>query len=170
MVYLTSFEEDNYAVNKQRGDLRSADGHLLGSSHTENRRGAVQQNEPSINNTNSINTKRIKHAKETGSNFEQVASDEKDIAEDRNRFRTGGRMPDSLESVKGYFEMKQSTAIEAEKFFNHFQSNGWKVGGRSPMMDWHAAARNWILNAAKFDKAKNSQLHTTTDKNYGEPL
>ena len=32
---------------------------------------------------------------------------------------------------------------EAEKFCDHFSSNGWKVGGKTPMKDWKAALRNW---------------------------
>jgi predicted phage replisome organizer len=40
--------------------------------------------------------------------------------------------------------------IEAEKFFNHFTANGWLVGGRSKMRDWHAAAGNWLLNAKTY--------------------
>lgn len=27
----------------------------------------------------------------------------------------------------------------ANRFWNHYQSNGWKVSGKSPMKDWHAA-------------------------------
>ena len=26
--------------------------------------------------------------------------------------------------------------------FDHYESNGWKVGGRAPVKDWQAAARN----------------------------
>jgi len=40
--------------------------------------------------------------------------------------------------------------IEAEKFFDHFTSNGWKVGGRGVMRDWKAALRNWQRNADNF--------------------
>lgn len=37
----------------------------------------------------------------------------------------------------------------AENFFDYYQSNGWKIGGRAPMRDWKAAARNWMRVAAK---------------------
>jgi hypothetical protein len=64
--------------------------------------------------------------------------------------------------------------IEAIKFFNYFSSNGWLVGGKTPMVNWQAAAENWILNAPKFisneqpNRAKH--LNTGTDKDYSEPL
>jgi len=47
-------------------------------------------------------------------------------------------------SEKGYF-------VDAERFTNHYDSNGWKVG-KVPMKDWKAAVRNWASN----DKAKDS--------------
>ena len=73
-----------------------------------------------------------------------------------------------------FFKEKKATETEAEKFYNHFQSNGWLVGGKSKMKDWKAAARNWLLNANKFKPIASplqpNHLHTKTNKNYGEPL
>jgi len=37
---------------------------------------------------------------------------------------------------------------EAQKFFNFYESNGWKVG-KNPMKDWSAAANNWIARNNK---------------------
>jgi hypothetical protein len=81
-------------------------------------------------------------------------------------------IPPSLEEITAYFKEKSSLEIEAQKFFNHFESNGWKIGGRSPMKKWTAAANNWILNAEKFNpKPKNpSNLHINQDKDYNIPL
>lgn len=35
---------------------------------------------------------------------------------------------------------------EAGKYFNHYTANGWKQGRGKPIVDWEAAARNWITN------------------------
>lgn len=51
----------------------------------------------------------------------------------------------TIEESKQYFKERGASHIEGEKFFNHFSSNGWRVGGKSPMKDWQAAARNWML-------------------------
>ena len=81
----------------------------------------------------------------------------------------------SIEEVKTYFQENNFPELEAQKFFNYFSSVGWLVGGKIPMIDWQAAAQNWIINAPKFisnaehpNKAKH--LNTTTDKDYSEPL
>ncbi len=85
-----------------------------------------------------------------------------------------GNVP-TIENVKGYFQERLFPELEANKFFNYFSSNGWLVGGKTPMINWQAAAQNWILNAPKFisneqhvNRAKH--LNTGTDKDYSEPL
>lgn len=81
-------------------------------------------------------------------------------------------IPPPQESVIEFFLFKKSSEQEALKFFNHFQSNGWRVGGRTPMQDWRAAAEKWILNISNFSKhdSRARTLNTNTDKNYNEPL
>jgi len=81
----------------------------------------------------------------------------------------------TIEEIKTYFQENNFPEQEAQKFFNYFKSVGWLVGGKTPMVDWQAAAQNWMINAPKFisnaeqpNRAK--QLNTTTDKNYAEPL
>ena len=90
----------------------------------------------------------------------------------------------TLEEAQIYFLEKNFTEIEAQRFFNYFESNGWLVGGRTKMKDWKAAARNWMLNARKFENKTNASvqtepktinlnpnhLHVTNHKNYGEAL
>lgn len=52
------------------------------------------------------------------------------------------------EYAKGYAASKRidldACGFSAERFHDHFASNGWKVGGRAPMKDWKAALRNWV--------------------------
>lgn len=82
-----------------------------------------------------------------------------------------------LEEVKTYFHENNFPEIEAQKFFNYFSSVGWLVGGKTPMVDWQAAAQNWILNSINFNHNTDTiptqhrqNLNATTDKNYAEPL
>lgn len=127
-----------------------------------------------------------------------------------NNFETGGKKKDevhlsgraesrpskpTLEETQIYFLEKNFPEVEAQRFFNYFESNGWLVGGRTKMKDWKAAARNWMLNAKKFSKNQitdavlssranacpdrsgsrtinlnPNHLHVTNQKNYGEAL
>ncbi len=53
-----------------------------------------------------------------------------------------------------YFSIKlglEKGKIEGEKFFNYYESNGWKVG-KNPMKNWKAAANNWITNKHTYEK------------------
>jgi hypothetical protein len=82
----------------------------------------------------------------------------------------------SLNEVIEFFKMENYPEIEAKKFFNHFESNGWKVGGKTPMKNWHAAARNWMLNCGRFippqdfPRPKEKPKPGPNNKNYSEPL
>ncbi|WP_044214159.1 hypothetical protein, partial [Saccharicrinis fermentans] len=88
-----------------------------------------------------------------------------------------------IEHIQIYFEQKGYSEIEAQRFFNYYESNGWMVGGRSEMKDWKAAARNWMLNIQRYrensfeKKGTNGQAKIASKeqrnfsaRNYNEPL
>ena len=87
--------------------------------------------------------------------------------------------PPTLEALKIFFKkmieekrLNISSHQEAEKFYNHYQSNGWKVG-KNAMKDWQAAATNWLLKSAEFNKSEkplSGHLHTYQNKDYDQPL
>lgn len=65
----------------------------------------------------------------------------------------GIEIPAPKEGVKRFQKPTIPELIEAgldeknaNKFLNHFESNGWKVGGKGAMKDWRAAVRNWQSN------------------------
>jgi len=142
-----------------------------------------------INNTNIPNISndlKIVNLEEHAKNFEIVdeflksaAAEEKEksSAKKEKEFLVTSSAVEkpTIENVKAYFLEQHFPELEAIKFFNYFSSNGWLVGGKTPMVDWQAAAQNWILNAPKFisnepqsNRAKH--LNTGTDKDYSEPL
>lgn len=51
----------------------------------------------------------------------------------------------SLEEVIAYCTERKNT-IDASNFIDHYDSNGWKIGGKSAMKDWKAAIRTWEKN------------------------
>lgn len=76
--------------------------------------------------------------------------------------------PPPLVEVKILFLELKSTHDQAEQFYNHFESNGWLVGGKAKMKDWRAAARNWVKRSQNFSKPNN--LSSPTQSNYDTPL
>lgn len=50
--------------------------------------------------------------------------------------------PPTLDEVVEFITTNGYTFVNAEAFYNHYESIGWKVG-RNPMKDWHAAVRGW---------------------------
>lgn len=142
----------------------------------------VLLNEPSNKHINKTNYK-LAYDEDTSSDFGRATAQEKSNSKkitpggrvDRSLSEGQGRatmsMPPQLYEVEAFFEEIKSTKLEAQKFFNYFKSNGWKVGGRAAMKDWRAAARNWILNVESFNqKKKPSATLVLNGKNYGEPL
>jgi hypothetical protein len=83
-----------------------------------------------------------------------------------------------ITQVLSFFKKNNYPDIEAKKFFNHYQSNGWLIGGSAPMSDWYSSAHKWMLNAQKFDTAStpknpnNSSAKTdlNNNKDFSEPL
>ena len=155
-----------------------------------------------INYTNLLNKKNISNLEKQAKNFEEInnSSDkivipsevegtqkEKSSAkkemfstfadtDEKQTVKRGQKKENpSIDEVAFYFLQQNFPELEANKFFNYFSSVGWLVGGKTPMVDWQAAAQNWMLNAIKFksyekppDRAKH--LNTGNDKDYAEPL
>ncbi|UMB55334.1 hypothetical protein MKD41_07645 [Lutibacter sp. A64] len=90
--------------------------------------------------------------------------------------------------ILDFFKKEKYPELEAKKFFNHYQGIGWKVGGKSAMVDWQATARSWMLKSEEMklksqgkSKAQNNpnalpldhfydNLHVNQNKRYDEPL
>ena len=58
----------------------------------------------------------------------------------------------TIGEVKAYFAEK-GLKSDPEHFYDHFESNGWKVSGKSAMKDWKAAARNWERNESTYGRS-----------------
>lgn len=134
---------------------------------------------PSLNNKNKSNKENLigqaQKIEFKNSDMRSIEEKEKLCEKKKNdEISLSGPFPPSLEHIQIYFDEKGISSIEAEKFYNYFESNGWLVGGRARMKDWKAAARNWILNIPKFVAKTKPVNHNSKNidpkKNYSEPL
>ncbi|MBS1533748.1 MAG: transcriptional regulator [Bacteroidetes bacterium] len=140
------------------------------------------QNSPKNSNAGEPSEKKInldldsetkKSQKEKGS-AEKEKENPQDFADSSENEIRRQEVSLSIDEVRAYFLEQNYAEVEAHKFYNYFQSIGWLVGGKTPMTDWQAAARNWMLNAPKYSTSEKpdpiKQFDTSTDKDYAEPL
>ena len=175
---------------------------VLNKSCTSSETGTEQAVVPSINNINNTNTSNIQNVANLNEQAKKIEDEndseykneklkeEKSSAKKEEKLQPHGfvipseaevsplkKAKPTIEDIKSYFQANNFPELEAQKFFNYFSSVGWLVGGKTPMVDWQAAAQNWIINSVNFkDNTTNSppirpqHLNTTNDKNYAEPL
>ena len=65
----------------------------------------------------------------------------------------------TVEEIAAFCKEKKYN-VNAQQFFNYYESNGWKIG-RNSMKSWQAAVQNW--NAR--DKANNKAAGTIWENN-----
>jgi hypothetical protein len=78
---------------------------------------------------------------------DKIREEEIDIAGNRE-FK-----PPTLKDVSDYFQIIGSIA-DPELYFNHYESNGWKVGPNK-MNDWKPSVRNWAKREVEKQSEKN---------------
>ena len=188
MVFLFNFSEEQKPVQKRERNevkiepiIEQALDKLQTATETSSRTSTEQALVPSINyinNTNNSNNLKLENKSKLAENFKNENSilenddnqKEKSSAKKEKEF-----INPTFDQVQTYFLENDFPDLEAYKFYNYFASIGWLVGGKIPMVDWHAASQNWILNTSKFisnDQQSNraKRLNTGTDKDYSEPL
>ncbi len=109
-------------------------------------------------------------------NGQALVSNNKHIQTNKNINKLD--QPKNEKEVITFFKKEKWPIIEAQKFFNHYRGIGWKVGGKTKIVNWQATAKNWMLKAEEI-KSKEIQksvsqnqdnLKTSKNKNYNEPL
>ena len=174
LVNLFSFDHSEGIQNLKRIKKQTTSEQVANRMHIKIDTGSEQALIPSINCINSLNNKQLKDNEHS-----RIFDEENLLLKKKNR---SVEVPPNISEVEMYFLEKDSTKLEAERFFNHYESNGWLVGGKSKMKNWEAAARNWLLNTKKFNNTSNSSsfangvelkpnhLNATTNKSYRDEL
>jgi hypothetical protein len=105
-----------------------------------------------------------------------------------NKHNININKPLSIKEIFNFFKKNNWSKNEAEKFFNYYESIGWKKGN-NPIENWQAAAESWMLKTTDFKIYKKSKkkaaqndpnalpldhfydnLHVNQNKDYDEPL
>lgn len=71
--------------------------------------------------------------------------------------------PPTLEEVRAYaFEI--GSPVDPERFFDYYQSVGWKTTAGNPIVDWQAKYRSW----KDTEREKPSSFETILKQDYGQ--
>lgn len=71
-------------------------------------------------------------------------NDNDNVSDNVKNNKEGKKNKPTLEEVKLFCD-ERNNGVDPDKFFNYYESNGWKVG-KNPMKDWKAAIRTWEKN------------------------
>lgn len=128
-----------------------------GNSNTISTPNNTDSNTESNTKSNGTVTQSITNSNE----ILDIEIDTRDIdikRESIEREKTGDRSPrtrfikPTTDDILSYFTdyaykkgINIDPVVESERFYNYYESNGWRVG-RNPMRDYKAACRNWLLN------------------------
>jgi hypothetical protein len=95
---------------------------------------------------------------------EQVKVQEQVQDKSSNKRESKRFAPPTVQQVSEYC-LENGFGVDPERFVNHYTSNGWKVGGKTPMKDWRAAVRNWETRDKDNNKKaqKNYEQRRITD-------
>lgn len=182
----TNINATDISNNKTNTQTSAQDVRPYKNSNKQLNKKTNKENEQAHKNNTEFNSSKkedsnfpLQGEKSTQSNSQSSNENSKEKKSPKKNQKELSQKP-TTEELLSYFIEKEYPSTEAEKFYNYFESNGWLVGGKTPMKNWQAAANNWMLNSIKFSKEKSNQfsksthpagkLHTETNKNYNEPL
>lgn len=83
--------------------------------------------------------------KQMKSNVPVIQSESESISESESNAR-GKRtrfVAPTIAECENFFVSSGGSFVQATRFHNYYEANGWRVG-KNPMKDWKAAARGWI--------------------------
>jgi len=84
--------------------------------------------------------------------FRTLEEKEEDKEKDQKGDARG--KPESRSEVDAYAAEIGMSKADVDSWFDHFEANGWKVGGKAAMKDWRAALRNGQRRAPSFSATK----------------
>ena len=91
--------------------------------------------------------------------IEERSAEEREVSCEPLKTKSKKFTKPSLEEINDFI-LENNLKVNAEHFYDYYESNGWKVGKNS-MKDWKATLRNWNRNNFKNTNTKEYQSSTT---------
>lgn len=86
----------------------------------------------------------------------------KEVKEVKNIDRAKRFCPPTLDEVRAYC-LERNNTIDAEKFFDYYEANGWVQGKGKPVKDWKACVRTWERSGFNQTLGSKNQKETYTE-------
>ena len=86
----------------------------------------------------------------------------KEVKEVKNIDRAKRFCPPTLDEVKAYC-LERNNTVDAEKFFDYYEANGWVQGKGKPVKDWKACVRTWERSGFNQTLGNKNQKETYTE-------
>ena len=165
-------------VQKMIGSASNTDGAKRQARFRERKKAeAIAISDASVTKSNADVTELVTNDNESKSKSKSKSIDidkenvkEKNEPSPRARFvaPTHDEILDYMTSYSYEKGLSVDPVVEAEKYFNYYTNNDWRIGkGRSKMKDWRLAACNWLLNAKEY-KRPDPDTNPFTDVLGGE--
>ena len=103
---------------------------------------------PNIPRLENVQTVSNNYPTEIEKDIEIEKDKEKEVIKPQKRFTKP-----TLDEVRSYCQ-ERNNGVDAEKWFDYYSSNGFKVG-KNPMRDWRAAVRTWERNDTSGKSKRN---------------
>lgn len=104
-------------------------------------------------NANQTESKRKANAPKTIKTIKTNKTIEKEVPKGTSKKSAKFSKP-TVDELAAYAAERGATRFDAQRFYDWYESNGWKVG-RNPMRDWKAAVRNWIARDSEKNNPKS---------------
>jgi hypothetical protein len=117
----------------------------------------------SVNGSKGGRPKKANETQKTQAFFEEPKKADNVTAivnDNENEISKRGFVKPKIEQVKDYMKEQGMNDI-ADKWFNHYESNGWMVG-KNKMKDWKASVRTWKLNNLQTEEIKTNKPKIAT--------
>lgn len=121
------------------------------------------------NTEQSTRQNREQNTEQNRSHFLPNKEEHKEYKEHKEGEKARRFTPPTLDELRAYIFM-QDLKMDAQRFLDYYEANGWKVG-KNPMKDWRAAARSWAArdrdepkkNAKRFDNFEGRTTGSAMD-------
>ena len=153
-------KDENLRRVRTEAGKKGGNPHLLNQKPKQKATTRVKQI-PTPSFSSSITTSVLE--REAANTAPLVSTAEKKVEKPTGKRPKGG-VPPTLAEVRDYaaaqYPDSADAQTEAATFHDHYESNGWRVSGKTLMADWRASFRNWMRRRPQFQATAAARVGT----------